>query len=494
VTATLHRRLSLLFRYNPHQLPSTLVAQAADVLAGLIASMLTQPDHNLGTLLKAAQRARQGPAVEPRIQPGSGFGPAEIEVVLAQHRFVSHVSASPGGPDGSLAVHIVPTPEALPARTRPMALSLFYFADASTDSDKYRLYLEGAKFADRNGFAAIWTPERHFHENGGLYPNPSVLSAALATITERVQLRAGSVVLPLHHPLRIAEEWSVVDNLSRGRVAIAAASGWVPNDFVFTPGIYERRRDVMFELIDKVQRLWRGEALQVQDGVGNDTELRIFPRPVQPELPIWLTCAGNPDTFEQAGLRGHNVLTSMLAQSLDDATTKIARFRRARERAGHNPDTGIATMMLHTFLGGEHDRVIDIVREPFTRYLRSHVSLMQTLVKSLDMQIDINEPAWLDYLASFAFERYQRTSALIGTPVSCVEMVDRLSAAGVDELACLIDFGVGADEVLAGLEHLAELKRLVEHRTLYVERVLAEHVAQRLPFRLPPLRFHIAAA
>src|ERR1041385_521813 len=111
--------------------------------------------------------------------------------------------------------------------------SLFYFADAApgTVDFKYKLYLEGAKFADEHGFEAIWTPERHFHENGGLYPNPSVLSAALATTTKHVKLRAGSVALPLHYPLRVAEEWSIVDNLSAGRAGVSFTSGWVPNDF-----------------------------------------------------------------------------------------------------------------------------------------------------------------------------------------------------------------------------------------------------------------------
>ena len=84
-----------------------------------------------------------------------------------------------------------------------MDFSLFYFASAEVgkSAEKYRLLIEGAKFADTHGFAAVWTPERHFHEFGGLYPNPSVTSAAIATVTERIQIRAGSVVLPLHDPL-----------------------------------------------------------------------------------------------------------------------------------------------------------------------------------------------------------------------------------------------------------------------------------------------------
>src|SRR5262249_23660124 len=107
--------------------------------------------------------------------------------------------------------------------TRHMDFSLFYFASAGggESCDKYKLLIEGAKFADTHGFAAVWTPERHFHAFGGLYPNPSVTSAAIATVTENVQIRAGSVVLPLHDPLRVAEEWAVVDNLSHGRVAVS---------------------------------------------------------------------------------------------------------------------------------------------------------------------------------------------------------------------------------------------------------------------------------
>ena len=69
--------------------------------------------------------------------------------------------------------------------------------------DNYRLLLEASRFADRHGFSSVWTPERHYTTFGGLYPNPSVLLAALARETRRVRLMAGSLVLPLHHPLRV---------------------------------------------------------------------------------------------------------------------------------------------------------------------------------------------------------------------------------------------------------------------------------------------------
>src|SRR6185369_10108194 len=85
--------------------------------------------------------------------------------------------------------------------SRGMHFSLYFFSDdgSNLSDDKYRLLLESARFADARGFRAVWTPERHFQDFGGLYPNPSVLGAALATITEKIQLRAGSIALPLHN-------------------------------------------------------------------------------------------------------------------------------------------------------------------------------------------------------------------------------------------------------------------------------------------------------
>ncbi|MCB1054936.1 MAG: LLM class flavin-dependent oxidoreductase, partial [Acidobacteria bacterium] len=165
--------------------------------------------------------------------------------------------------------------------------SLFYFADDSGSEDpnaggRYRLLLEGARFADRAGLSAVWTPERHFHAFGGLYPNPSVTGAAVAAVTERVAIRAGSVVLPLHNPLRVAEEWSVVDNLSGGRVGISVASGWHANDFVLAPvsaderrAAFERRKQTMLDHVDILRRLWRGEPSRGVNALGAEVELSI---------------------------------------------------------------------------------------------------------------------------------------------------------------------------------------------------------------------------
>src|SRR5205823_10603273 len=143
--------------------------------------------------------------------------------------------------------------------------------------------------------------ERHFHAFGGPYPNPSVTGATLASVTDRIGIRAGSCVSPLHHPIRVAEEWAVVDNLSNGRVALAFASGWQPNDFVLRPENHANNKRVMLEHIDQIKRLWRGEKVSFRNPVGQGVAIATLPPPVQAELPFWGAAAGDTGPYRPAG-------------------------------------------------------------------------------------------------------------------------------------------------------------------------------------------------
>ncbi|MEU2207253.1 MupA/Atu3671 family FMN-dependent luciferase-like monooxygenase [Streptomyces hygroscopicus] len=345
-------------------------------------------------------------------------------------------------------------------------LSLFYFACASESSGRsapgaYRLLLEGAKFADRQGFEAVWTPERHFHAFGGIYPNPSVVGAALAAVTERVAIRAGSVVLPLHSPLRVVEEWAVVDNLSGGRAGISVASGWQADDFVLAPGTYAGRKRIMLEGIDTVRALWAGEAVELPNGEGAPTAVRALPRPVQAELPLWVTAAGSPDTFRAAGESGANVLTHLLGQDLTDLATKIGTYRQARADAGHR-GPGRVTLMVHTFLGEDPETVRERVRGPFRAYLASSLGLIGNLARTMGLggDLDALPEEDLQTLLDHAFDRFYDTAALFGTPERAAEALDTIADTGVDEVACLIDFGLDDDTVLDALPLLARAREL----------------------------------
>ncbi|WP_045302975.1 MupA/Atu3671 family FMN-dependent luciferase-like monooxygenase [Saccharothrix sp. ST-888] len=344
------------------------------------------------------------------------------------------------------------------APSRPVDFSLFYFASDSGERrgpDVYRMLLDGARFADANGLRAVWLPERHFHAFGGAFPNPSVLAAAVAAVTERVALRAGSVVLPLQDPLRVAEEWAAVDNLSGGRVGLSFASGWQPNDFVLAPERFADRKERMWRDIETVRALWRGEAVRRVNGLGAEVEVATLPRPVQPELPVWATAAGSEETFRQAGAAGAHLLTHLLGQNVQELARKIGVYRAARAEAGH--DEGVVTLMLHTFVHPDPDVAREAVREPFKNYLRSSIDLMQGLAKGLGL----DPVQHRELIVEHAYQRFAGSSALFGTPEHCASLVRELADAGVDEIACLVDFGVDDELALSALDHVVTVRRLL---------------------------------
>ena len=110
--------------------------------------------------------------------------------------------------------------------------------------------------------------------------------------------------------------------------------------------------------------------------LGVDVDVRVFPRAIQYELPVWITAAGSPDTFRYAGQIGASVLTHLLGQSTEDLAHKIEIYREALEEAGYAREHGKVALMLHTFIGESMSQVKDIVRDPMKNYLRHSLNLL----------------------------------------------------------------------------------------------------------------------
>jgi natural product biosynthesis luciferase-like monooxygenase protein/amino acid adenylation domain-containing protein len=399
-----------------------------------------------------------------------GFLPARDGSTLPAKAVSASAAAATGFWDrgkSKLAQRDTTTPHLSAARrrdpNRPLQFSLSYFGsyEAAYSPDKYELLIKGARFADAEGFEAIWVPERHFHGFGGLSPNPSVLAAALARETKRVQLRAGSVVAPLHHPMRIAEEWSLVDNLSDGRVGIAFASGWHPNDFVFAPHNYGKQRDVTFGTLETVRSIWRGEPLTLRNGNGKDVAVTLHPLPSQKALPCWLTIVNNQETYRKAGELGVGVLTNLMGQTLDELAANIALYRETLAAHGHDADAATVTVLMHTYVRDDAEQAVREARRPLCDYLLSSMTLFKQLVASQGIGADLDALSAADreFIVQTAYDKYVADSALIGSPETCRPIVQRLLDAGVDEVACFVDFGVPTGLALDGLAPLNELRR-----------------------------------
>ncbi|MEX2631028.1 MAG: MupA/Atu3671 family FMN-dependent luciferase-like monooxygenase [Tistlia sp.] len=340
-----------------------------------------------------------------------------------------------------------------------MRFSVLFFSDVRkdvADAEKYAFMRDITLFADRAGFEAVYLPERHFHEFGSIYANPAIMAAHLIPQTARIRFRTAGVSLPLHHPAEVVEWWAMNDVLSQGRVDLGFGSGWARDDFILAPDSYEDRRRILSENISVVQRLWRGEPVAFPGPGGQEVTVTVYPRPLQPELTVWLLVAQNDGGFLHAGRQGYNVFTMLYGNNLEAMAKKVALYREGRREAGLDPEAGTVTLMLHTLLLEDREQVREAVEAPFRDYIRS--ALEAHVKAALDEKggVPLSEAEKAKML-DYAYQRYFRTGALFGTPDDGRQVVEQARAAGIDEIACLLDFGADYPLVRQSLGHLERL-------------------------------------
>ena len=257
----------------------------------------------------------------------------------------------------------------------------------------------------------------------------------------------------------------------------------------------------MLDTITTLRSLWRGESATFEGPDGKPVQIRTLPRPVQQDIPIWITTAGNPETYRQAAEQKAYVLTHLLGQSVEELAEKIRLYRETWAACGHEGE-GHVTLLLHTLVGEDEDTVRELARGPMKNYLKSAVFLVKAAAwnfptfkklseesgQTLDEYFENMPPEDMDALLDFAFERYYETSGLFGTPDRCLQMVDKLKDIGVNEIGCLIDFGAPTQVVLDHLPSLNQVRKLANpastrldaHRYLSIEELCDRYAVTHL--------------
>ena len=333
--------------------------------------------------------------------------------------------------------------------------SYLFFSDVRkdvSDWEKYQFARELVEFADSSGFEAVYFPERHFYEFGSIYANNGIMAAYLAPITRNIRLRTAAVTSTLHHPVEIVENWAMVDILSNGRVDLGFGNGWNKPDFILSPETYENRISLRNERIPIIQKLWRGESVSFPGPGGEMFPVTAYPRPVQKELNVWYVTI-SVQGFAYAGKHGYNIFTMLYGIDLNELGTKIGVYRQARKEAGLDPDTGIVSLMMHTFVHPDMEWVESIVSSPFRDYIRSSLA---PHMKAEGKELKGEE---MEKMVDYSFARYFQTGGIFGPLENCQKQVDEAIGVGVNDIAFLQDFGV---DYAAVKDSLVYLKQLVD--------------------------------
>lgn len=191
--------------------------------------------------------------------------------------------------------------------------------------------------ADELGFSSFWVAEHHGPHFGQL-PAPGAYLGYLAAVTKRITLGPACVILPINHPVRVAEEYAVLDRLSGGRIALAVGRGNEPADYTLFGADYDSSRELLREGTELIVKLWTEPGLTFHGQHYRIEEpFTLNQYPVQRPHPPIAIAAYSPPTVQMAADLGVDLMLSpfgvgMAFSGLDKA---VAAFREAAAKAGH---------------------------------------------------------------------------------------------------------------------------------------------------------------
>lgn len=233
----------------------------------------------------------------------------------------------------------------------------------------YNRMLEQIARADELGYEGVWITEHHFHEYGGMLPNPAVFGATIAHATQRIRIGTAVTVVALHNPLIIAEDFAMLDVLSQGRVDLGVGRGSVPAEFREF-GI-DANVPVTDEGIEIILRAWTDETFEFHGKHFNYDKISLLPRPIQrPHPPIWVGATRTPATFEWAGLRDLDVMVLPYMFPPEFLQERLAIYRAALQESGHDPSTREVLAKFHVFVADDMDEARRYASPAYEHYKR----------------------------------------------------------------------------------------------------------------------------
>lgn len=277
--------------------------------------------------------------------------------------------------------------------------------------------------AEGAGFASVWLGEHH--DNATLYPTPLIGLAAIASRTHRLQLGTGVLLLPLYHPLAVAEEAAMVDVISGGRLVLGVGAGYAPEEFAAFGVSIRERGSRLDEAVPLILRLWTEERVTHEGRHYRVAGATVRPRPVQrPRPPVWFA-GWVPPAIRRAARLGDAWLGGPSAR-LDELAGCATMYREARGEAGRDPEAGEVAVMRYVFVADSLERARAVAGPAFIRCFE-------------DTYFRWPHPVVRRPPGELTIERLAEDRIVLGDPAGCIAQIRRLQTAlGTTHLICRI--------------------------------------------------------
>ena len=343
-------------------------------------------------------------------------------------------------------------------------LTLALSPSPEEDAARIDQQIEQVCYAERLGFSDVWLTE-HYFTGESVYNDSLLFASALAVKTSRIRIGFAVVQMPFHHPVRLAVQLALLDNLSHGRIDVGIGKGTVYNEYEFVGhGLRSHdSRERMEEAVEILERAWR-EAPLTYDGKFYKVHVpELRPRPVKrPGPPLWRSVI-SPGSFTACGKLGVPILTARLP--VPRIKERWALYQAGLQAGGHDEATqkrllAQSALWRNVYVAESDAQAEDELAALLTE-TRHHMMHMREAYNPPDFAPgpETLNP-WTDPKVSDgeAIPYVLSTGSLYGSPSRVRNQVAELAEVGVRHLLCQTGFGAMSHE-----QNLASMRRFGEH-------------------------------
>ena len=295
-----------------------------------------------------------------------------------------------------------------------MEFGVFYQLPCSEDqspSQRYSDTIAQSQLADELGFDSVWLAELHFNPEFSIMSAPLLVASAIAQTTKRIKVGTAVNLMPLHNPVRLAEEAATLDVISGGRAIFGIGRGANPRQFAGYGVDIAEGRERFLEALDFVLKAWTCDELSYEGEYFQAQNLRIMPKPLQdPHPPVYIA-SNSPDTFGIVGSLGHNILVAPLVVSVQGALDGLAVYREALAEHGHDPAKVKVNVNVPVYVTKDKSKAKGMPQASFDNYLG--------LIRA-------NRTRSLRGISELTYDRVYDDFAAIGDPDQVVEKLRSL--------------------------------------------------------------------
>jgi alkanesulfonate monooxygenase SsuD/methylene tetrahydromethanopterin reductase-like flavin-dependent oxidoreductase (luciferase family) len=328
-----------------------------------------------------------------------------------------------------------------------------------TERQRYRDIIAQIELGDALGFDTAWLGELHFSRAFSILADPLMVLAAAAQRTSRIRLGTAVALLPLHHPVKIAEEAAITDILSDGRLEFGVGRGAFPLYYVGFDVPQEESRERFEEALDFILAAWNSEHFSFEGKYFRAHDLNVVPRPVQSPHPPVRVAANSPETFPFAGQRGLPIFAAPLINPPERLKAGLQAYRETLP-AGAKSDTALA---FSVHVASSRAQARQDTEAGLLRFLREAGERLRP-VGQADIKSFEAFRAVLSRIERVRYEDIDSEMAVFGDPDYCVERVKMLQREyGMDEFICYFNQGGIMDHAMVRQSMTRFAKEVMPH-------------------------------